>query len=208
MKIAVQQPYFYPYLGFFNLIKEVDVFVLFNDVQYIRRGWINRNRLEEKLFLTVPVKNNSRNSLINQIKIDNEQKWHYKHCQTILSRYGKRAKDHPLYLFYKDLPKIEFLLDLLKITIDNVCNYLQIKTKIVNSETFHTPVYYKGKERIIDICKKINADSYLNLPGGASLYSVEEFKEKNISLNFLNISNIKNYMSILDVCIGDGINCV
>jgi hypothetical protein len=201
MKIAIQQPYFYPYIGYFNLISSVDVFVFFNDVQYIRRGWINRNRLDESFYLTVPVCKAPRNYNINQIKINYEFDWHYKHCRSIETKYGKKCLNNPIYLFYKNIPKYNFLVDLLKDSIKNVCDYLKIKTKFIDSESLCIPENIKNKNRIIEICTKLSANSYYNLPGGFNLYSEKEFKNKNIDLKFIEQNKIKNFMSILDVCL-------
>lgn len=104
MRIAVQQPYFYPYLGYFKLISSVDKFVFFNDVQYIRRGWINRNRINVDNYLTVPILKTKRSEIINNIKIDYSTHWHYKHCRTLETKYGKKCLEHPIYLFYKNIP--------------------------------------------------------------------------------------------------------
>ena len=201
MKIAIQQPYFYPYIGYFNLIKSVDKFVFFNDVQYVRRSWINRNRISNDFYLTVPIKKSPRESLINQIKIDHENNWHYKHCRSLETKYGKKCLDNPVYLFYENILKHEFLVDLLMDSIKNVCEFLEIKTEFINSEDLKIDKNLKNKNRIIEICNRLNADSYYNLPGGLSLYSREEFNKNNIDLNFIEIKNIKNYMSIFDFCL-------
>lgn len=201
MKIAIQQPYFYPYIGYFDLIKSVDKFIFFNDVQYVRRSWINRNRISKNFYLTVPVKKSPREFLINQIKIDYENNWHYKHCRSLETKYGKECLENPVYLFYKNIPKYEFLVDFLKDSIKDVCKFLDIKTEFINSEDLRIDKNLKNKNRIIEICNRLNANSYYNLPGGSSLYSKEEFKKNNIDLNFIEIKKIKNYMSIFDFCL-------
>ena len=176
----------------------------FNDVQYIRRGWINRNRISEDFYITVPVKKAPQETLINQIKIDNTQNWHAKQCRALVSRYGKKSLDHPLYQFYESIEQFDSLLDLLKITMKNTCEFLNIRTEFLDSESFNVEPKLKGKDRIFDICQKYSANQYINLPGGSKLYSKEEFATRNIELEFLDISSISNFMSILDVCIGDG----
>lgn len=202
MKTAIQQPYFYPYLGYFKLINSVDKFVFFNDVQYIRRGWINRNRISNKFYLTVPVVKSNQKSLIKDIKINYSKKWHYKHCRTIETRYGKGCLDHPIYLFYKNIPNYVFLVDLLKNSIKNVCQFLNIKTEFVDSEIFNIGENIKNKSRLIAICKKIKADNYFNLSGGKSLYSSDFFNKENIGINFIE-NDFNNYMSIFDLCLGE-----
>lgn len=202
MKIAIQQPYFYPYLGYFELIKQVDIFVFFDDVQFIRRGWVNRNRIKDKKLLTIPVVKSCQKSPINEIKISYDSNWHYKHCRSIETSYGKSCLNHPIYNYYKNIKKHNLLNELLKDSIKNVCDFLDIKTKFLSSQEIGFKKE-KGKNRILKICDELKATCYYNLPGGICLYNRKEFKEKGIDLNFLDTSNIKNKLSILDVCIGE-----
>jgi len=195
MKVAIQQPYFYPYLGYYKLISSVDLFVLLNDVQYIRRGWVNRNRIEDNTYITVPVKKCPRSSLINEIKIDYGSNWHYRHCRYIETKYGKGCIEHPVFKFYKNIKNYNFLACLLKDSIQNVCDFLEIKTKIVDSEQFEIK-NKKGEDRILEICKKLNAKEYFNLPGGRSLYEKDTFLKKGIDLKF--VGDIENKLSIID----------
>jgi len=201
MKIAIQQPYFYPYLGYFQLIKSVDKFVFFNDVQYIRRGWINRNRISENFYLSVPIKKSSQKTLINKIEISYDNNWHYKHCKSLEVKYGKYCEKNPVYLFYKNIPKYKFLVDLLKNSIKNVCDVLEIKTEFVDSEIIDIDENIRNKDRIIEICSRLKAKDYYNLPGGKKLYNKEDFRKNNIKLKFIDTSKIKNKFSILDFCL-------
>lgn len=205
MKIAIQQPYFYPYLGYFKLINSVDIFVFFNDVQYIRRGWINRNKIAKDLYLTVPVIRSNRSDSINSIKIDYSHNWHHKHCRTLQVRYGKKILDHPIYLFYKNIPKYNHIVDLLKESIKNVCNFLKIKTNFVKSEDVEIGKNLKKQSRIIEICNNLNCNQYYNLPGGKKLYCKKDFLKYNIELEFVEIKEITNCLSILDLCLGEGL---
>jgi hypothetical protein len=201
MKIAIQQPYFYPYIGYFELIKSVDKFVFFNDVQYIRRGWINRNKIYKESYITIPVKKSIQKTKINQIKINYEHNWHHKHCRTLEAKYGKKCLNHPIYLFYKNIPKYIFLVDLLKSSIKNVCNFLKIETEFLDSEGLNINENIVKENRIIEICKKLDASHYYNLPGGVKLYNKENFNKNNIDLKFIDTNNIKNNFSILDLCL-------
>jgi len=205
MKIAIQQPYFYPYFGYFKLIKSVDKFVFFNDVQYIRRGWVNRNRISNGLFITVPVCKSKRSDFINKIKIDYSSNWHYKHCRTLETRYGKKCTNHPIYLFYKNVQKYIYLVDLLKDSIMNVCEFLKIKTEFIDSEKIKINPLSKKQQRIIEICNRLNCKSYYNLPGGKGLYSAEDFLSNEISIQFIQTEKIVNYLSVFDLCLGEGL---
>lgn len=205
MKIAIQQPYFYPYLGYFKLISSVDKFVFFNDVQYVRRGWVNRNRINVDNYLTVPIVKTKRSEIIKNIKIDYSTLWHYKHCRTLETKYGKKCLEHPVYLFYKNIPKYTFLFDLLKDSIKSVCNFLKIKTELLDSDKIKVNPSCKKQQRIMEICNRLDCDNYYNLPGGRSLYCQEEFLINNINLEFIRIEEISNYLSIFDLCLGEGL---
>lgn len=201
MRIAIQQPYFYPYLGYFELIRSVDKFIFLNDVQYIKRSWINRNRISEDYFITVPVNKSSQDTNINKIKINYNFNWHYKHCRSIELKYGKKCMNNPVYLFYKNIPKYEYLFDLLRDSIKNVCEFLKIKTEFIDSEIFEIEKINKGKDRIIKICNLLGAKQYYNLPRGANLYDKEDFVRNGIDIKFINVEKINNFMSILDTCL-------
>ena len=205
IKISIQQPYFYPSLGYFKLIKSVDKFVFFNNVQYIRRGWVNRNRISNDSFITVPVVKADRSDFINKIRIDYSSNWHHKQCRNLETRYGKKCLDHPVYLFYRNIPKYVYLVDLLKDSIKNICDFLKIKTEFLDSEKIKINPLSKKQQRIIEICNRLNCKSYYNLPGGRSLYSKEDFLANNINLEFVQTEEIINYLSIFDLCLGEGL---
>lgn len=195
------QPYFYPYLGYFELIKSVDKFVFLNDVQYIRKGWVNRNKISENFYLTVPVTKCSQKTLINQVKINYQHDWHHKHCRSLESKYGKQCQSNPVYLFYKNCLQYTFLVDLLKDSIKNVCNFLKLKTEFIDSECFCIDASIKNQNRILEICTRLKAKEYYNLPGGRLLYRTEYFENQNINLCFLDTNKIQNKLSIFDFCL-------
>lgn len=187
MKIAVMQPYFFPYLGYFKLINSVDKFVFFDDVQYIRRGWVNRNkiRLEKPLWLTVPVIKCDRDTSINAIEIDQEwEKLTQTHLKTFDTTYGKKAKQNGFYQYYSSLSSHTNLCKLLCESIQFVSRNLNIKTEFVYSSSM--PSEEKAQDRIIDICKKLKATEYYNLPGGVSLYDPTIFQNNSIKIEFIN----------------------
>jgi len=198
MKIAISQPYFFPYLGYFKLIQSVDKFVFFDDVQYIRRGWINRNKIRKNdpLWITIPIKKTSRNTRINQIEIDGE--WNSIvniHLKTFETTYGKKVKENDLYHFYASLSSYKSLNDLVCETIKWVCSQLKLKTQFIHSNDF--PSDLKGQDRILDICKKLNATHYFNLPGGVDLYDESVFADQGIKLNFIN-TDIYTKISVIE----------
>ena len=204
MRIAISQPYFFPYLGYFKLIKSVDKFVFFDDVQYIRRGWVNRNKIrhDDSIWLTVPVKKSSRNSLINEILIDSD--WSYlvdKHKKTFLNIYGKSVETNSFYDFYGELKKHTMLNKLLCESIIWLSRKMGIKTEFLHSSNF--PSNNKREHRIIDICKQLNATEYYNLPGGVKLYSEDFFMQNSIKLKFIETSMYKKISIIETIFLND-----
>ena len=204
MRIAISQPYFFPYLGYFKLIKSVDNFVFFDDVQYIRRGWVNRNKIrhDDSIWLTVPVKKSSRNSLINEILIDSD--WSYlvdKHKKTFLNIYGKNIETNSFYDFYDELKKHTMLNKLLCESIIWLSRKMGIKTEFLHSSDF--PSNNKKEHRIIDTCKQLNATEYYNLPGGVKLYSEDFFMQNSIKLKFIETSMYKKISIIETIFLND-----
>lgn len=203
MKLAVMQPYFFPYIGYFELIHKVDVFVFLTNVQYIKNGWVNRNRIKSHTddfqYLTVPIDRCPQKTKIHDVKIHNSN-WHDKHLSTLSHVYGNKIKNIEIYKHY-ELCNTLNLNELLQSTIKNCCAYLNIKTKFDESVNFEDSS--NATQRILNICKSLNADEYINLANGKNLYSQKDFGE--IKLTFMKNTTHENKFSILDLCFKDGI---
>ena len=190
MRIAIMQPYFLPYVGYLQLMNAVDKFVLYDDVNYINKGWINRNRLlvngKEYLF-TVPLKEASQNKLINEIELGNDPQWRGKLLKTIEQAY-KKAPYYPTVLGI-----IEKILNLEAQTISQLIagsleilkQYLAIPTELVLSSTIYQNGHLKAQARILDICLQEKASQYINPIGGVELYDKAIFAKNGIQLNFI-----------------------
>lgn len=190
MRIAIMQPYFLPYVGYLQLMNAVDKFVLYDDVNYINKGWINRNRLlvngKEYLF-TVPLKEASQNKLINEIELGNDPQWRGKLLKTIEQAY-KKAPYYPTVLGI-----IEKILNLEAQTISQLIagsleilkQYLAIPTELVLSSTIYQNNHLKAQARILDICLQEKASQYVNPIGGVELYDKAIFAKNGIQLNFI-----------------------
>jgi hypothetical protein len=190
MKIAIMQPYLFPYLGYFQLMAAVDRFVVFDDVNFIKKGWINRNRIlvnqKEHLF-TLPLRNASQNLHINQIEIVMDDKWRDDFIKTLHRSYKKA----PFFIqtmnlvnstfSFTDKNLSKFIVNSLKL----IKVYAGITADIVESSAIYNNSQLHGQERIIDICKKEKADTYVNPPGGAELYDRSVFRLSGIELKFL-----------------------
>lgn len=199
MKIAIMQPYFFPYIGYFQLVEAVDKFIFYDDVHYIKKGWINRNRIlingQAKLF-TVPVTKSSQNKLINEIACDLSEKWKIKIIKTLVYNY----KTAPFY--QEVMPLIEKILNNEKtdIRISNlaaksvlvIAGYLQLDTSFeFSSDHYYQTHGLEKAKRLIDIIKMNGADTYVNLIGGAELYNKKDFANNSIQLEFLKTKNVK-----------------
>lgn len=189
MKIAIMQPYFFPYIGYFQLINSVDRFIIFDDVNYIKKGWINRNRIllngSEHLF-TLPVKNASQNKYIKEIMLDDPAKWKSKFTKTLVAAYKKTPNFEPVLKLITNLLDInEYSLSkFVTNSIKGICSYLNIKTRIVETSSVYNTINLKKDDKIISICKQENAQEYINPIGGKDLYSEKLFRRKGISIKF------------------------
>ena len=193
MKLAVMQPYFFPYIGYFQLIGAVDKFIFYDDVNYIKSGWINRNRIslgEEIRYITVPLSGASSFKKINETCIISDDKW-IKNILSSVDQCYRKAK------FYKPVlnmieaviyEKNENIADLSSSSIVAVAEYLNIPINFVKSSSVYRNEEKKGVERILDICCIEGANEYWNLPGGRNLYSEHLFLKNKINLMFLNVS--------------------
>lgn len=189
------QPYFFPYAGYFQLIANVDLFVFLDDVQYIRRGWVNRNKIRKSdpIYLTVPVKKVSRETAINQIQIESD--WLPSHLKTFTRIFGKKIENNEVYKFYTKLDQWELLSPMLCESIQWMSKHLNINTQFKHASQY--PSGKKGQDRILELCRKLGATSYVNLPGGINLYDEKDFEE--IELEFLNTDHHER-ISILETC--------
>jgi len=206
------QPYCFPYIGYFQLINAVDKFVFLDDVNFINRGWINRNKIllnGEAYLFTIPLISASQNKLINEISVA-ENNWRTKILKTIELAYKKAPHFNTAYELIKDvfLSSIEDISTLAKKSVCTICNYLDIHTAMLNSSVAFTSNSLRGEERIINITKELSATDYLNLIGGKELYNKTNFLETGINVHFLKVKDItyKQYknsfvpnLSIIDV---------
>jgi hypothetical protein len=187
MKIAIMQPYLFPYIGYWQLIHSVDVFVIYDDVNYIVRGWINRNNILEhgsKKLFTLETHGASQNKLINQVSVGENTG---KLMKTLHQNYKKAPYFDPVIRLLSDLilSNEKNLARFLSATIRGICSYLRIDTKlIVSSEVFNN-VGLKNQDRIIDICRNLRADIYINAIGGKGLYKKENFTDEGMNLFFI-----------------------
>jgi len=187
MIVAIHQPEYLPWLGFFKKMMNVELFVFLDDVQFRKKGWQNRNRIrinDGTTLLSIPVHTHSYPK-INEVTIDNEKNWSIRHKKSILYNYARapyfdEIKDFVESIFEK---KFQYLVDLNTEIIKFIMNELEIKSKIVFSSELE--ISKKGSDRVLDICKAVGADHYITGTFWAeSNLRVEEFKKSNIDVEF------------------------
>lgn len=211
MKIGIHQAYFLPYQGYFQLINRVDAFVLYDSIQYCKKGWINRNRIGNGEYLTLPLKKDSDYLNINQRYLTKE--WGLA-ATKILNRvkefYRKAPEFETVFPMLIDIlmsPSDHNLFNIIHYSLKEVCKYLEIETPIILYSSLGLDDSLKGKLKVFEICAHMKADKYLNAIGGIVLYNKEEFREKGIELTFLKslpfeykrFSSFVPWLSILDL---------
>lgn len=210
MKLGIMQPYFLPYLGYWQLINAVDKYVIYDDVQFIKGGWINRNNIlinGQKRPFNILLSGASPNKLINEIAVQDTQT---KLIRTIELNYRKAPmfqQVFPLFLQimeYSDKNLAKFIGN----SIVEISKYLSIETEFIYSSTLDKDNTLRAQDKVLDICKLLNANDYLNAIGGADLYSKESFLNSGTQLSFLESECVQYkqftnefvpHLSILDV---------
>ncbi len=190
MKVAIMQPYLFPYIGYWQLINAVDTFVLLDDVNFIKRGYINRNRIlinGHAYMFSVPIKNASQNCMIKDTKLS----FNDRERRKFLARIENSYKKAPYYQTVMPcLEKIirndtDDLTEYIRYSIEEVIRLFGIKTLILRSSEIDKDNLLRGQDRIVEMCKCLRADIYINASGGRVLYQREVFKAQNIELFFL-----------------------
>lgn len=189
MRISILQPGYLPWLGFFEQMYRSDVFVIYDDVQYDKDGWRNRNRIKTPngiQWLTVPIHINFKeHSLIREVKIDNSENWRKKHLFSIKQNYSKT----PFYKNYIDIfegvysKAWEYLIDIDMYFIYKLAECLGMKKKTV---AMSSEFGVKGNriERLVNLCKKFNADTFYEGASGRDYIDEDYFAKNNIKLEY------------------------
>ncbi len=189
MKIAIMQPYFLPYLGYFQLIAAVDRFVIYDTVEYTKKGWINRNRFlrgHEPVTFTVPLKKDSDFLDICQRELAAEFD-----ARKMVNQFEQAYRKAPL--FTQVMPVLHDIFDFkdpnlfrfIQHALTRCCDYLGLATPILVASEIEGPTHGKGAERVLALCKSLGADRYINPIGGVDLYHPAEFRAHGLDLQFL-----------------------
>ena len=212
MKLAIMQPYFFPYIGYFQLISAVDEIIIYDNIEYTKKGWINRNRIllnGSDYVFTIPIKKASdyldissrelaadfrRSKLLNILKEAYRKAPYYNQTFPLLEEI----------IQFEDPNLFRYIFN----SIQKICTYLNIQTKLKISSECAFDISLKGQDKVIAICKSQGCLQYINTIGGKELYEHEAFNKNNLQLRFIqskpfnyqqfNISFIP-FLSIIDV---------
>ncbi|MBF8964217.1 WbqC family protein [Pontibacter sp. FD36] len=213
MKIAIMQPYLFPYIGYFHLLHAVNRFIIYDDVTYIKQGWINRNNIlvngKASLF-TVPLVGASSNKLIYDINVGNLTRWSNSFYKTIEQNYKKAPNYEVTLKLIQDIIESDYesISELCFNSLEQIMRYLKINTEIVATSRIYNNQNLSSQDRVLDICMKEQASHYINPIGGAELYSKEAFLKSGIKLHFIKshlseYKQLKNefipWLSIIDI---------
>jgi hypothetical protein len=220
VKIGIMQPYFFPYIGYFQLINAVDKYVIYDDVNYIKNGWINRNNIllkDKSQLITIPIENASSFKLINETYIkDDRKKARGNIIKSLKANYSKATYFQEIFDLIEGLliDGDENIATFNEQCIKSVCDYLNISTSILRSSNIHGTNHLSSENRVIAICKKLDGDLYVNAIGGKGLYKKNNFVSEGIDLKFLRADVHINYhqyksdfvpnLSIIDVLMFNG----
>jgi hypothetical protein len=210
MTVAIMQPYLFPYIGYWQLINAVDTFVIYDDVNFIKQGYINRNTIFSNgkgQRITLELLGASSFKLINEIELGNNKT---KILKTIKQNYAKAPFYENIIYLIEDILNNEEknLARFIGYSLEKISNYLELETKFLYSSDLKKDSALKAQDKVIDICKNLNARKYINSIGGQELYSKEIFKKNGMELNFLKTELVeykqfKNdfipYLSIIDI---------
>jgi WbqC-like protein family len=191
MRLAIMQPYFFPYQGYFQLIASVDRFVVYDDVAYIKNGWINRNRLLGPAgpeYFTVPLNGASSFRLIRETQCAPPARWRDKMLRTLAQVYARAPeRDAGMALAHRALAAADggSLRDLAVASLREVCAFAELSATWQDTSTNYANAALSGVDRVLDICRLENATRYVNVPGGRALYQADTFEARGIELKFL-----------------------
>jgi hypothetical protein len=196
-KIAILQSNYIPWKGYFDLISSVDEFIIYDEMQYTKNDWRNRNRIKSingPIWLTIPIKIENLFQKINETLIA-DKNWHKKHKNSLQTNYAKALnfKENKDFIFniYEQASHLQLLSEINYLFLKEICNFLKIETEISFSSKYEIG---EGKtERLINICKQANANTYISGPSAKSYLEENLFLENNINLEWFGYSGYKEY---------------
>ena len=191
MKVAIMQPYFMPYLGYFQLIHAVDTFIFYDDVNFIKKGFIHRNSIlvqGEPYQFTIPIFNASQNKLINETSLLLDDHWINRFYKTLEYNYKNASYFEDVFTIINNVfnSKSKTISQLAIKSVKEVCHYLDLKSLFqVSSEMYSECKGLDKADRLISIVKRSGNNHYINAQGGKSLYDKDYFERNDVKLSFI-----------------------
>ena len=221
MKLGIMQPYFLPYIGYFQLLASVDHFILYDNIKYTKKGWINRNRMllnGADATFSLPLKKGSDSLNIVQRELAPEFD-RRKLLNQFMGTYRKAPQFELVFPAFERIVNYEEnnLFWYVYNSIVKLCDYLNIKTEITISSELTVDRKLKGQDKVLALCEAAGATTYVNPVGGTELYSKTSFRERNIELQFIKTTPIEYmqfgaafvpWLSIIDVLMFNPLNTV
>lgn len=214
MTIAIMQPYFLPYVGYFQLIQAVDTFIFCDDVHFIKGGFINRNNIllnGQKYRFTIPVQHVHFDTTIRETIVANDPANWYRKFSKTLEHYRKTPYFKAVYPIFDEILRGSVNRSISDVAIESIettLKYIDLERKTTTTFGRYNNTHLSGAARIVDICRQENATNYLNAIGGQKLFNRDYFSINAIELQFLkpNLTTYKQSspqfiagLSILDV---------
>jgi hypothetical protein len=221
MRLAIMQPYFFPYIGYFQLIAAVDEFVIYDQIKYTKKGWINRNRMLQNgkdVMFSLPLKSGSDYLEICERELSAEFDKE-KFVQQLAGAYKRAPYFEPTILLVRRILEYDNinLFQFLRHSLVQTCKHLGVTTDIKTSSDICFDNTLKGQEKVLAICKAIGTDIYINAIGGEELYSKDAFLEQGMRLKFIKSKEFQYaqfngpfvpWLSILDVMMFNSIDAI
>lgn len=185
--VGIMQPYLFPYIGYFQTLAATNDFVVYDDVQFIKGGWINRNNLligGQKVLFSVALADASPNKLIRDIEIKDDFS---KLLKTIAMAYSRAPNKEAVMALIEQICAFpdKNLARFAGNSLRSIAAYLDISTNIIDSSALHKDTSLKGQSKVIAICQELHASTYINSIGGRELYDKGTFVDQGIKLIFL-----------------------
>ena len=218
-KIAILQSNYIPWKGYFDIIQKADIFVIYDEVQYTKNDWRNRNLIKTPngtQWITIPVSQKSLSQKINETEVSLKN-WNIKHWNTLVANYGKAPYFKEFAPMFKSLYleiDTPYLSEINFKFITLINEILEIKTEIIDS----TSLDLKGdkNERLIEAITKLNGTHYISGPAAQSYMDMDAFAAKNITVEWMDYQNYPEYsqqyppfahaVSVIDLIFNEGAN--
>ena len=211
MRVAIMQPYFFPYLGYFQLINAVDRFLLYDDVQYMKGGWINRNRILQNgapAWFSMPVRH-------AHFKLPISARTYcdpIKNGSALLSTLHTAYRKAPYFRCGIQLAEAiltcgdESVVGYNHSALLKICAYIGIQTQIELTSNAKTDQTLSAQDRVLELCKRTHATQYINAAGGRDLYSPQLFSANNIELRFIEMDKNIEYRQSMKISMDNDVD--